>query len=131
MERRVLGEGIFYVHTALVFFWYGLFLVPAALWPEKISFHFFFSLAVVGHQFVWGAVLMPWTKKYKMACALTTAMQSARGYKITEAENHDYSCIKEFMRRAGLDIPKNAVTVLTLTTFTIVSLQYFFGWFVF
>ncbi|MBI2176233.1 hypothetical protein HYU40_02685 [Candidatus Woesearchaeota archaeon] len=124
--RAAAAETMFWLHFVMVAMWFGLFLVPASLWAGKISFHFWFILIAVAMQFGWGAVLMPVTKKYRMVCPLTTAMQLLRGYPVADARNNNHSCIKEFFHRIGKPVPKKAVTISTFVSLGIVTLQYFF-----
>lgn len=114
------------MHVAIVLFWWGLFLVPTSWWPNKISFHFYFSLGIVIHQFLWGAAIMPWTKKFRMVCVLTTPMQLLRGQKISDSQNYDHSWTQEAFRRMHMTIPHWFTTVLTFSVLTLVSIQYFF-----
>ena len=114
------------MHFVLVTVWFGLFLVPTSLWSWKVSFHFFFVTTAVALQFLWGFVLMPVTKKYRMICPLTTPMQILRGYPISDERNNNHSCIKEFFERLGMKVPKKAVTASTFISLGAVTAQYFF-----
>jgi hypothetical protein len=98
--------------------------VPSSLWAGKTSFHFWFILTAVAVQFGWGAVLLPVTRKYRMICPLTTAMQLLRGYPVSDERNNNHSCIKEFFHRAGKPVPKKAVTMATFVSLGIVAVQY-------
>ena len=124
--RKAAAETVFWLHFALVSVWFGLFLVPTSLWSGKISFHFYFITVTTALQFLWGFVLLPVTKKYRMACPLTTAMQLLRGYPVADARNNNHSCIKEFSERIGKPIPKKAVTISTFVSLGVVAVQYFF-----
>lgn len=124
--RLFFAELLFWTHVAIVLFWWGLFLVPTSWWPNKISFHFYFTLGIVFHQFLWGFLLMPWTKKFRMVCALTTPTQLLRGQKISDSKNYDHSFMKELFGKTRITIPNRFATLLTFTNFTLVSIQYFF-----
>jgi len=124
--RKFFSDFIFLLHALFVIFWYGLFFVPLSLWSGKISFHFFLTLAIVGNQFLWGFLIMPWTKKYRMVCFLTTIMQLLRGQKISDPKNYNHSFTKEFFGKTGLNIPHRGATLLTFTILTVVTIQYFF-----
>ena len=126
MSKRFFGELIFWAHIIIVGFWYVLFLVPTSLWADKIAFHFYFTLGIVGHQFLWGAAIMPWTKRYRMVCILTTPMQILRGQNISDPKNYDHSFTAEFIKRAGIKVPHKASTILTFTILVIVTIQFFF-----
>lgn len=124
--KKAAAEVFFWLHFVLVAVWLGLFLVPASLWAGKVSFHFYFITTTVALQFLWGFVLMPVTKKYRMVCPLTTVMQLLRGYPVSDERNNNHSCIKEFFDRLGMKVPKKAVTLLTFISLGIVTIQYFF-----
>lgn len=123
--KKAAAEAMFWLHFALVATWFGLFLFPASLWSGKTAFHFWFIAVAVGVQFGWGFLLMPATKKYRMVCPLTTAMQLLRGYPVRDARNNNHSCIKEFFERLGWKVPKKAVTISTFASLGIITLQYF------
>ena len=126
MSKRFFAEVIFWMHVLIVGFWYALFVVPTSLWSDKITFHFYFTIGIVGHQFLWGAVIMPWTKKYRMVCALTTPMQILRGQSIADPKNYDHSFTAEFLKRMGISVPHKASTILTFIVLTAVTIQFFF-----
>lgn len=122
--RNVLAEGIFWIHFAIVFFWYGLFFIPADWWQGKISFHFFFTVGIMLQQVLWGAILLPWTKRYKLVCVLTTIMQLLRGEKISSEKNYQHSWTREFLERMGLKIPEGGPLIVNLFVLFAVSFQY-------
>jgi len=124
--RRFLADLIFYLHTSIVVFWYVLFFIPGSWWQNKVTFHFYYSLVIVLHQLLWGLVIMPWTKKYRMVCILTTFTQLLRGEKISDPRNYDHSFTKEFLGDMGLTIPHRATTILTFSTMAAVTVQYIF-----
>ncbi|MEM2125713.1 MAG: hypothetical protein QXQ53_04880 [Candidatus Methanosuratincola sp.] len=113
--RAFAAEVIFWLHLVIVLFWVSLFFVPVDWWQGRISFHFYFSLVVILHQFVWGAIIMPWTKRYRMVCILTTLMQSLRGFKLSRVENYGHSFTEELFARARVNVPKIVPTILTLS----------------
>ncbi|MDO8655425.1 MAG: hypothetical protein Q7R48_03365 [bacterium] len=125
--RKFFAETIFWLHFVIVAFWYGLFFVSSSLWPwgDKITFHFWFTVAIVGHQFVWGALLMPWTRKFRMVCILNTPMQLLRGKKISDSKNYDHSFQQEFLSRHNISIPHRLTTIATFGVLAAVSLQFF------
>lgn len=124
--RNFLAEIIFWIHAFFVALWYGLFLMPLSWWPEKIIFHFNFSLFIVFHQFLWGALIMPWTGKYRMVCLLTTITQFLKGQKISDSENYNHSFSREFLKKKGIEISHQKVTLLTFATFAVVTMQYLY-----
>jgi hypothetical protein len=122
--RKFFAETIFWIHAFFVSLWYGLFFIPTDWWPGKILFHFNFSLFVVLHQFIWGALITPWTRKYRMVCFLTTITQFLRGKKISDPNNYNHSFSREFLNKGGIVLSHRRITILTLLTLTIVSIQY-------
>ena len=124
--KKAAAEVVFGMPFALVAIWFGLFLVPTSLWAGKVSFHFWFIMIATALQFLWGFLLMPITKKYRMICPLTTGMQLLRGYPVSDERNNNHSCIKEFSERIGKPVPKKAVTISTFVSLGVVAVQYFF-----
>ena len=124
--KDFLGKIIFLIHSAIVVFWLSLLFVPTGYWPDKITFHFYLTLFIIFNQFIWGLMIMPWTKKYRMVCFLTTMHQLLRGQSISDERNYSHSFTKEFFRRFNVNLSHRFITGFTLTVFTIVSLQYFF-----
>ena|SRR3989344_2989198 len=123
--RESLANLIFWLHFVVGAIWYGLFLVPISWWSGKISFHFFLTLFIVGHQFLWGAILIPWTKRYRTVCVLTTILQLLRGKDITDPENYNHSFTIEMARKTHITIPHFVAIFLNFLVFTLVTIQYF------
>jgi hypothetical protein len=124
--KDYLAKIIFLFHSVVVVFWIGLFFIPTSFWPNKITFHFYLTLVIVANQFLWGLLIMPWTKKYRMVCFLTTIHQLLRGKSISDEENYKHSFTKEFLGKAGITVSHRFATILTFTISTIVTVQYFF-----
>lgn len=123
--RKFFAETIFYIHWAIVFFWYSLFFVSTTWWPEKIIFHFQLTSMIVLHQFLWGFIILPWTKKYRMVCLLTTVTQVLRGKSVADKKNYERSFPIEAFDRIGFTITNRMATIITFTTLIIVTVQYF------
>lgn len=124
--RIFLAETIFWLHFVIGAIWYGLFLVKTSWWPTKVDFHFYLTILIVGHQVIWGAVIFPWTKKYRLVCVLTTIMQLLRGKEVKDPKNYEHAFTQELFSRTGVTISHRIMTVLTFTILTAVSIQYFF-----
>jgi len=122
--RKISSKIVFSIHCLIVFFWCGLFFVPISLWSDKIIFHFYLTLIIVFNQFIWGLLIMPWTKKYRMVCFLTTVNQLLRGDSIFDEKNYDHSFTQELFGRAGLKISHRFATLLTFTILIVVTFQY-------
>ncbi|MFH1582431.1 MAG: hypothetical protein ABIA08_01590 [bacterium] len=122
--KHFLGTTIFLFHAAFVTFWCGLFLIPESLFPDRVSFHFYLTIVVVFHQFVWGLLIMPWAKKYRMVCIFTTITQVLRGQKISDPKNYDHSFTQELFKEIGIKIPHRAATFITFSVLTLVTIQY-------
>jgi len=124
--RLFLANVFFLVHFIIVAFWFGLFFVPSSIWPAKITFHFYLTVLIVAHQFIWGLIIMPWTKKFRLVCILTTPMQLLRGQKISDPKNYDHSWFKELFGKGGIKIPHAVSTLATFTTLALVTYQFIF-----
>lgn len=134
--RLILANILFWLHFVIGTVWLGLFLVPSSVWlaslepwrsgNDKITFHFYLTLIIVSHQFLWGLLLMPWTHKFRMVCLLTTPMQLLRGQKISDPKNYSHSWFKEIIGNQGIKIPHAVSTLITFSALTLVTLQYFF-----
>ena len=122
--RKISSKIIFLIHCVIVFFWWGLFFVPTSFWPSIIIFHFYLTLVIVFNQFVWGLLIMPWTKKYRMVCFLTTVNQLLRGDSISDEKNYDHSFTQELFGKAGIKVSHRFATFLTFTILIIVTFQY-------
>lgn len=124
MNRNLLANFIFILHIPVVFIWWGLFLVPLQWWPNKIIFHFYLTLGIVFHQIVWGTIIMPWTKKFRMVCILTTLMQLTRGRNIADPANYKHSFLVEFFGRIGLNFTHRMATIATWVILISITSQY-------
>jgi len=117
---------LFWTHFIIGVFWFGLFLVPSSVWPGKITFHFYLTVAIVVHQFIWGLVIMPWTHKFRMVCILTTPMQLLRGQEISDPKNYNHSWFKELVGKGGIQIPHAVSTLITFSTLALITYQFIF-----
>ena len=123
--RKFSADLIFYLHVVIVAFWYILFFIPNSIWLDKTEFHFQMSLLIVGHQLVWGALILPWTKNYRLVCVLTTLMQILRGQSVSDKKNYEHSFSKEFLRKININLSHRRIAIITFTTFTVVTIQRF------
>lgn len=124
--RLVLANILFWLHFIIGTVWLGLFLVPSSVWYDKIAFHFYLTLIIVAHQFIWGLMLMPWTRKFRMVCLLTTPMQLLRGLEISDPKNYDHSFFNEIMGKNGIKIPHAVSTLITFSALALITLQFLF-----
>ncbi len=134
--RLFFAELLFWLHFIVGSIWLGLFLVPSSVWlaslepwrsgPDKITFHFYLTIAIVGHQFIWGLLIMPWTKKFRMVCLLTTPMQILRGQKISDPKNYEHSFFKELAGNQGIKVPHAISTLITFSALSLIIYQFFF-----
>ena len=123
-KRRILIELIYWLHLIIIIIWFGLFFIPPCLWIGKIPFHFWFITIIAGIQFLWGAFMMPYTKKIDIICPLTSIMQVLRGFPLKSTENLGHSFIVEIMSRFNVKISYKTVNLIFLLTIIIVSIQY-------
>ncbi|MDP2637990.1 MAG: hypothetical protein Q8P26_02935 [Candidatus Levybacteria bacterium] len=122
----LMANIIFWMHFIIGSIWLGLFLVPSSMWHDKITFHFYFTILLVTHQFLWGWFLMRWTRKFRMVCVLTTPMQILRGEKISDPKNYDHSFLNEIMGKNGFKVPHAFSTLLTFSALGLIIYQYLF-----
>ena len=123
-KRSLFAKFTFWLHSTIVTFWYALFLVPLSFWADKIVFHFQFTLFIIFNQFFWGFLILPWTKKYRMVCFLTTITQLLRGEDISDKKNYDHSFSQEYFKKFGINISHRMSTVITFTILFLVTIQY-------
>jgi hypothetical protein len=124
--RLFFADVLFWLHFIIGCLWIGLFLVPSSIWHDRITFHFYLTIIIVAHQFLWGLFLMLWTKKFRMVCILTTPMQLLRGQKISDPKNYEHSWFKELIGKQGIKIPHALSTALTFSILSLITYQFFF-----
>ena len=123
--KNLLSNFVYFSHFGVGFFWCGLFFLPTTWWPDKISFQFFLTITIIGHQFLWGGFIKFRTGKFRPTCFLTTIAQRLRGFPISSPENYNYSFTKEIFRKIGIPLPQKAVPALAFVIFVVVTIQYF------
>lgn len=124
--KLFLADILFWTHVVIVAFWFGLFLVPSSVWHDKITFHFYLTVVIVVHQYLWGLAIMPWTHKFRMVCILTTPMQLLRDQKISDPKNYNHSFFKELVGKGGIKIPHSISTIFTFAILALVTYQFLF-----
>ena len=127
-EKKTLWtEIVFWSHLPIVLIWFGAFFIPLSLWPNRVTFHFWYILILLSLQFLWGVILYPKTGRVDFICPFTTILQSLRGYPIESKKNYNHSFIAEFLERFNIKISFRWVNIMLWITFIMVSIQYF--WF--
>ncbi len=122
--RKKIAKFLYVAHVGVIAVWWGLFFVPLSWWADRVFFHFYLSLFIVIQQFLWGFLIMPWTKKYRMVCSLTTLTQLLRGKNIADKENYSHSFLKEIFAKGGIKIPSRAPTAITFAVLALTVIQY-------
>ena len=112
------------LHLIIIIIWFGLFVIPLSVWPQRIAFHFWYMVILFASQVLWGAIIYPQTKHYNLICPITTPMQSLRGYRIKDKRNYDHSYIAEFLKKFKIKVSFNTVNYILWITFFIVLAQY-------
>ncbi|MBI3089010.1 MAG: hypothetical protein HYY99_02015, partial [Candidatus Colwellbacteria bacterium] len=112
--RVFVVNTLFTLHFLIVVVWIGLFFVPLNWWPDKILFHFYLTIIIIGHQIIWGLLIYPLTKELRMVCILTTFMQLLRGERIASRSNYQHAFIAEVLQRAGIKDANRPATVLNV-----------------
>jgi len=119
-----LSDVLFDVHIIIFLVWFGLFLIPASLWPGRLAFHFWYVGIMVVSQIITGLILMKKMKKFRIVCPLTSLMQYSRGYTFSDKKNYDHSFVREFLHRYGLRIPRGTIGVLIFLSLALLIWQY-------
>lgn len=108
-KKSILISTIFWLHLVIVLIWFGLFLVPASWWPERVPFHFWFIISITIIQTLWGWFLYQrkFMPKFDIICPLTSLMQWLRGYPLNHPDNYGHYYITELLILWGI---KNKTT---------------------
>lgn len=129
MSKAFLIQVVFWLHLPIVLVWFGLFLVPQAVWPGVVSFHFWYILSIMVGQFLWGLVFFKWRHKLDIICPLTTLLQWLRGYPLSSRKNYGHSYIAELLGRLGMRAQYGRVNTVLLITLGLIVVRYFwYGW---
>lgn len=124
--KRIIFNTIYLIHLILVILWFGLFLVPTSFWPDRVVFHFWFIFIFMLLQVGWGFILIPYMKKYRIVCPLTTLMQYIRGYQITDKNNFNHSFIREFLSSIKIKVPYGFVGTINFLSLVFITIEYLF-----
>jgi hypothetical protein len=122
--RHILTDFVCLSHFSIGFFWFGLFFLPSSWWPDKTSFQFFFTVTIIGHQFVWGAFIKFRTGKFRPVCFLTTLTQRLRGLVLSDPKNYEHSFTREVFNKIGVPLPRVAVPALASIILAVATIQY-------
>ena len=123
--KRFLIKFVYWSHFGIGFFWCGLFFLPTSFWPDKISFQFFLTITIIGHQFIWGGFIKLRTGKFRPACVLTTITQYLRGLSISSPKNYNHSFTREIFEKIGVPLPQKIAPVIGFIIFLVATIQYF------
>ncbi len=121
-----IASALLATHITFVTLFYGLFLVPQAVWNNKIFYHFWLITAIVILQLLWGLYMFKYSKKYRPICILTTATQYARGFPLKHKRNFDHSFLIEFFQKLKVRVSEKIVFYLTTSGFILVVIEYIF-----
>jgi hypothetical protein len=122
--RLSLAQVLFWLHVAIVTSWFVLFLVPLSTWPDRITFQFYFAVLIVGHQALWGLMIMPWSKKFRMVCILTTLQQLLSRQKLSDSKNYEHIWLKKQAGDNRIKISHKLTTILTFFFFILITILY-------
>ncbi|MFH0819869.1 MAG: hypothetical protein V1892_02445 [bacterium] len=122
--KKVTINFLYLIHLAIVIIWFGLFFVPKFLWPGRVTFHFWFIFIFMLIQMGWGAAMMPYMKKYRIVCPLTTLMQKLRGYPFGDKKNFDHSFIREFLANLKIQAPYGSIGLVNYLSLGLITIQY-------
>lgn len=124
LVKRIIFDTIYLVHLILIIFWFGLFLVPTSFWPNRIIFHFWFIFIFMLLQVGWGFILIPYMKKYRIVCPLTTLMQYLRGYSVSDKNNFNHSFVREFLASIKIKVPYGFVGTINFLSLIFIMIEY-------
>lgn len=124
LKHSFASEFLFWLHLPIIIIWFGLFLIPKTIWPERIIFHFWYILIIMIIQLVWGFILYPKIKKITFICPLTTWSQYLRGYSIKDKRNYNHSFVRELLEKLNIKVSFKLINILLVITFVMVAIQY-------
>ena len=125
--NKLLEFTTYWVHIFFILSVILIFFIPLSVWPDKLAFHFWYMLRIIGSEVLWGLVMFPKTKKFNLICPLTTIMQHARGFPLDNARNYKHSFIAELLESAGMKVSFGAVSLFLLVLLGIITLRYVLG----
>ncbi|MFH1379903.1 MAG: hypothetical protein ABII23_06460 [bacterium] len=125
--RFICGEIVFYLHLLVFLFWIIPFFVPAAIWADRVTVHFFYIVTLVSIEIVSGILMYPVTGSFDLICPITILMQCIRGYRWHEPAAYRHSFVVEILERLQVRFQKKTITVLIIVSILMVMCQYFLG----
>ena len=123
--RKLFGEILFWLHVPVIIVWFGLFFIPASIWPSKVVYHFWFIILAFASQLLWGLILYPIRKHLGWGvCFLTTLNQRVRGYPISDPHNHNHWFLEELSERLGYKFSQAVIQSALVGSTILVTIQY-------
>ncbi len=113
--KKIFLTLLFYLHTGIFLLFPLGFLIPSSIWPERITYHFYYTISLFVLFYLWGLV---WTlsrrDKVYAVCLLDTIAQRLRGLPLSDPRNYEHSFVKELSNRLGIQLSKRLVLRLSL-----------------
>lgn len=123
--RKAIIRLISLFHLFLVLLWIAMFFIPKSFWLEKVTFHFWYAMIVMGVQLLWGVIYFPITKRMDVICPVTTLMQWLRGYPLKSKKNYHHSYVAELLGKFKINVSYQFVNILIFISLVILFIQYF------
>jgi hypothetical protein len=133
MRKTFLGEVSFWLHMPIFAFVVLPFLIPTALWPNVVMYHFWYIVGLYVLGYSTGALYHSRTQQYLFMCPLTLLTQRLRGCAWSSPKTYRGSFIGELWERLGftrLEGNKsnfNAASLIMHAMLLLVVIQYTTG----
>lgn len=115
---------LFWLHLPVVILYFGLLFVPLSAWPEKVVFHFWVFVIIVGAEVLWGLYMRRNSRKMDIVCPLTSWMQFLRGYRLSDVRNYGHSYIAELLGVFGFRVRYSVVNYFMMGAGAIILIEY-------
>lgn len=124
--NKQLIKFLVFLHILFFISWIGLFFVPESIWPNRVFYHFWYVIGVMGLNVGWGSSIKLYNKRGNLfVCPLTTMTQYARGHKISDEKNNGHSFVSEILLNLNIRYPRLIILMGGTLSVLIISYQYF------
>ncbi|MBI2663403.1 hypothetical protein HYX15_02615 [Candidatus Woesearchaeota archaeon] len=124
--KRLFVKFLIFLHIIFFVSWIGLFFIPRSIWPDRVFYHFWYVVGIIGLNLIWGGFLrVKYGKGNLFVCPLTTMTQYFRGYSIDDERNNKYLFVKEILLKFNIKNAKEVQIIAACISILIISYQYF------